>query len=297
MKNHPKISIVTPSYNQGQYLEDTILSVLGQFYPNLEYLIFDAASSDDSVEIIKKYEDKLAYWVSEKDKGQADAINKGFAKATGDILMWLNSDDILMPNILQFVATKFVENGDGIFFGNCIHFKTIKPNGLYTLGSNVVSSFNNTPLQLSDTIIQPSSFWSKKVWEINGILSDKYHFGFDWEWFLRAQTNNITFYPLNKPLSLYRFHDEHKSSSGGNKRLDELFKIYEKYNPRYAKLFQLVRNENFKLSFLEIIIFKLINLIYGGRITKFMFIRKIKGKKYKEFKPVEIERIRGMFLD
>ena len=120
--NHPKISIVTPSYNQGQYLEDTILSVLGQGYPNLEYLIYDAASSDNSVTIIKKYESQLSYWVSKKDKGQAAAINNGFAKATGEILMWLNSDDILMPNVLHFIAAEYPPIGIGERRNNLIDF-------------------------------------------------------------------------------------------------------------------------------------------------------------------------------
>ena len=97
-KTYPKISVITPSYNQGIYIEETIQSVLNQNYPNLEYIIIDGGSNDSTVEVIKKYESKIDFWVSEKDKGQADAINRGFAKATGDILCWLNSDDYFFPD-------------------------------------------------------------------------------------------------------------------------------------------------------------------------------------------------------
>jgi glycosyltransferase involved in cell wall biosynthesis len=103
----PKISIVTPSYNQGRYLEQTILSVLGQKYPNLEYIIMDGGSTDNSVEIIKRYADKLAYWQSKPDRGQADAIAQGFAMSTGDILGWLNSDDLLLPGALLVAGKTF----------------------------------------------------------------------------------------------------------------------------------------------------------------------------------------------
>ena len=100
-RSWPKISIVTPSYNQGEFLEETIRAVLLQNYPNLEYFIMDGGSTDNSVEIIKTYKPWLTYWVSEKDKGQADAINKGFERVTGDILAWLNSDDTYEPDILK----------------------------------------------------------------------------------------------------------------------------------------------------------------------------------------------------
>ena len=105
--SYPKISIVTPSYNQTQFLERTILSVLNQNYPNLEYIIIDGGSTDESVEIIKKYEKYLYYWVSEKDKGQSAAINKGFRKSKGEILAWQNSDDIYFPGVFKYIAKLF----------------------------------------------------------------------------------------------------------------------------------------------------------------------------------------------
>jgi glycosyltransferase involved in cell wall biosynthesis len=107
----PKISIVTPSYNQGIYIEETIRSIILQGYPNLEYIIMDGGSQDNSVNIIKKYEPWISYWVSEKDQGQSDAINKGWKRATGDLFAWLNSDDYYFPDTLFSVASTFINNG------------------------------------------------------------------------------------------------------------------------------------------------------------------------------------------
>jgi glycosyltransferase involved in cell wall biosynthesis len=287
---YPKISIITASYNQGQYLEDTILSVLGQRYPNLEYLIYDAASTDNSVVIIKKYEQELSYWVSEKDKGQADAINKGFEKATGEILMWLNSDDILMPNVLHFIAEQYAQKGDGIYFGNCIHFEEKNNGVLNSRGSQVPISFNSISLEMADTIIQPSTFWSRKVWIENGPLDAGFHFGFDWEWFLRAKQKSISFYSLHKPISMYRIHEEHKSGVGGKKRQDELLKIYEIYSPKYAPLYKQLMQENFTFSFKEKIIYHLLKLVSRKGLTRTQF----KNRGYKNYTDREINIIRTM---
>jgi len=118
MGNNPLVSIITPSFNQAQYLEETILSVLNQSYKNLEYIIIDGASTDGSVEIIKKYENKVVAWISEKDQGQTDAINKGFALAKGEIIGWLNSDDTFLPDMIEEAVQFFEDHPEmGLVYG------------------------------------------------------------------------------------------------------------------------------------------------------------------------------------
>ena len=109
-QNWPKITIITPSFNQGQYIEQTIRSVLLQSYTNLEYIVIDGGSTDNTIEIIEKYSDFITYWVSEKDNGQSHAINKGLKQATGDVFNWLNSDDYYLPNALLTVGKYFAQN-------------------------------------------------------------------------------------------------------------------------------------------------------------------------------------------
>ena len=223
---YPKITIITPSYNQGQFLEETIQSVLGQCYPNLEYIVMDGGSTDNSVEIIKKYEKHLAYWTSAKDGGQSAAINTGFSRATGDILGWLNSDDMYLPGALQHIASRLDAAKPEIVFGNCLH---IRESNADTFGSNVVYHHGKLPLTVHDYIIQPSSFWTKSAWDAVGALDESLTYIFDWEWFLRAEKSNIRFKPLGKYLSLYRMHEAHKTGTGGSKRQLEIATVYEKY--------------------------------------------------------------------
>jgi glycosyltransferase involved in cell wall biosynthesis len=231
-KTLPKISVVTPSYNQGEFLEDTILSVLGQEYPSLEYIIMDGGSTDNSPAIIQKYEDRLAYWQSGKDSGQADAINQGFAMATGDIMAWLNSDDMYLPGTLDFIGRYFRDNkisGAAIVFGNCVH---VDQDELRTRGSNVRLMHTTRNLELLDYIIQPSSFWTVGTQKKVGPLNNTYTYGFDWEWFVRAKRAGVYLHPVDRFLSVYRIHSAHKTGSGGDGRLQEIAELFTRFHSR-----------------------------------------------------------------
>ena len=285
----PKISIVTPSYNQSHFIEETILSVLGQKYPNLEYIIIDGGSTDNTVDIIKKYEKQITYWVSEKDNGQSHAINKGFENATGEIFGWLNSDDLYMPGTLKFIAEKFQTNPNHILFGDCIHFK--EESGIQSWGSQVTNLFNKYSLKHFDFIIQPSTFWTKQIWILNGVLNENIEYAFDWEWFLRAESKGIAFSPIDKVLSMYRIHSNHKSGTGGNKRQQEIWKLYAKYCPKYATLYQFLINYNLKrVNFGMRVMRKMNKLLHTNydnhRLLKFCYPNQLKDYTVDEIQKV-----------
>ena len=245
-ENHPKISVVTPSYNQGHFLEETINSVLYQGYPNLEYIIIDGGSTDNSVEVIRKYRQYLTYWVSEKDGGQAEAINKGFARAEGQILGWLNSDDCYLPGTLACVAQHLHPRQPHVVFGNCVHLTENTP---LAAGSDVKHASQRYDLFLTDYIIQPGSFWTRSAWETVGPLTESMHFAFDWEWFLRAKSAGVAFTALDRYLALYRIHGNHKTGTGGDQRRAEIKSIIERYKgARYGELYEYVTRHEENLS-------------------------------------------------
>lgn len=208
MSDLPKISIVTPSYNQGKFLEETILSVITQNYPNLEYILIDGGSSDNSLDIIKKHEHSISYWISEKDKGQSEAINKGLQKATGDIVAWLNSDDLYTPNTLFNISKIFQENPDiDLIYGNVENFHSEK-------GSFVtnVSEFKPSDFLSRVSIHQPSVFWKRKVHHEIGYLDESLYYTMDYDlWarmFFRYKTKKI-----NQVFSRFRIHSTSKTNN------------------------------------------------------------------------------------
>jgi glycosyltransferase involved in cell wall biosynthesis len=179
----PKISIITPSYNQKYFLEKTILSVLNQNYPNFELIIIDGGSTDGSVDIIKKYENSIEYWVSEKDLGQTNAINKGLKIATGEWVCWQNSDDIFI-NSCFFELAKIINNNPelNLIFGNLI---LIDHNDNFIRNHKYVKPNFNSIFHEGMVISNQCAFWNLKVHEEIGFLNENYSYAFDFEWFLR----------------------------------------------------------------------------------------------------------------
>lgn len=207
----PKISIVTPSYNQGHFIEETIRSVLLQRYPNLEYIIIDGGSTDGTVKIIKKYEKWLTYWVSEPDRGQSHAINKGFAKATGEIFAYINSDDYYEPNAFFTIARLFSQNknlhlvaGECEIFNDNIVKRTFRP----WWPEDLVYFLEKT---FSSTFAQPSAFWSSTIYKKLGGFDETIHFCFDRNFFLRVGLSGVSPYFLHKKISRFREHKESKT--------------------------------------------------------------------------------------
>jgi len=230
----PKISIVTPSYNQAEFLERTILSVLNQNYPNLEYIIIDGGSTDGSVEIIKRYEKYLAYWVSEKDKGQSDAINKGFARSTGEILAYINSDDVYHPEAFLKIVKAFNENsGANLVFGNVNYIDTY---------DNLIGECRFTPFNFATLIYeggnlhQPGAFWQRKIYDKVSGFNPKYKFCMDFDFFCRVAEIG-TLKHIREYIANFRYHENSKSSTINDIGLIEHEEIAKRYRKNNNKIY------------------------------------------------------------
>jgi Glycosyl transferase family 2 len=213
---YPRITIVTPSYSQGQFIEETIRSVLSQNYPNLEYIIIDGGSTDQTVEIIKRYERQITYWVSEPDFGQTHAINKGLAKATGDILAYLNSDDYYLPGTLHAVAQHFQMNPQtDLLHGRCCYINE--------QGEPIGEQFGD--IQTFDEIIdlwgvwwqkrqfvQPEVFWTKRIGDRIGNFNEALYYVMDYEYWSRILQAGGTVSRCDRPLTCFRFTATQKST-------------------------------------------------------------------------------------
>jgi len=206
----PKISIVTPSYNQGDFLEETIRSILLQDYPNIEYIIIDGGSTDNSISIIKTYEQWLTYWQSEKDAGQADAINRGFSKATGDLVGWVNSDDYLLPNCLNTVVDLYLQNDDAVAWVGACDERDRNGRFIRTFYPNVGNKKDFADWYKNAYISQPSCFFRLDTFQKIGGLNNNLNFVLDVELWMKMSAVG-TFATTDKTLSVSRIYPEIKS--------------------------------------------------------------------------------------
>jgi glycosyltransferase involved in cell wall biosynthesis len=210
----PKISVVTPSYNQGDFLEETIRSVLLQNYPNLEYIIMDGGSTDNSVDVIRYYEPWLASWISQKDKGQANAINAGFSRSTGDLLCWLNSDDTFTPNALWWIAQAFNNHQDAqVVYGN---------SALIDQDSRLIRELHDVPFNKWAYVMgginlhQAAVSWRKDLFFQLGGLSEELVDAIDGDLFIRYAMSGARFVYIRKILAGFRKHPLSKTVLSNN---------------------------------------------------------------------------------
>ena len=221
----PKVSIVIPSYNQGQFLEASIRSVLDQDYPHIEILVVDGASKDSSVEVIRKYADHFTWWVSEKDKGHADALNKGFSHATGDILAWLNSDDIYHPGaVSEAVAFLKAHPEVGMVYADA----DLIDDAGQAIGKFAAKQTDyRAMLRGSVHIPQATTFFRADLWRKVGPLDLSLFFAFDYDlWVKLAKISEIRYVP--RVWADFRMHDSGKSVVNDDRCYPDMLRVYER---------------------------------------------------------------------
>ena len=233
----PTLAIVTPSYNTGRYIGDAVRSVLTQDYPHVDYVVMDGGSTDGTVEVLRSFGPRLQ-WVSQKDAGQSDAINRGFARTRGDVLGWLNSDDTYAPGAFRAVAEVFAANPDvDVVYGDATYTDH--------LGKHVADCLHVEPysrqrlFDYTDFIVQPATFFRRRIFEKVGRVDVSIHWAMDYDLWLRMAAAGAKFYYLRRVLAQFRWLADNKTATGGHRRLDEIARILRRHGrplPAYNTL-------------------------------------------------------------
>jgi glycosyltransferase involved in cell wall biosynthesis len=225
MNSYPKFTIVTPSFNQGKFIEETIKSVINQDYPNIEYIVLDAGSSDDTCLILEKYTDRINHWVSKPDNGQTDAINTGFHMATGEFVGWLNSDDYLEPQVLWDIYEAFKDNQVGTVCGS---LNIIEEDGeLIQIRKSDFLTFDNL-LNGTAQVLQPGSFHRKSLIDQYGYLDASLNYVMDFDFWLKLGQHS-NYIQLNKIVANHRMHKSSKTQAEYAKFIPEIKRVRSKF--------------------------------------------------------------------
>jgi len=221
----PLVSIVTPSFNQGRFLRRTIDSVLNQDYPHIEYLVFDGGSTDESSAMLSEYGDRF-FWRSQPDHGQTDAINQGLRQARGNVLAYLNSDDVLLPGAVSTAVAHLEKNPDwDLIYGNANHIDEKDA----TLNEYPTADYDFERLLQSCCICQPATFWRRRVIERNGLFDESLHFAMDYEYWLRLARAGGTLVHVPEFLACSRWHPETKTLSARMHVYDEILEVSRRH--------------------------------------------------------------------
>ncbi len=252
-KKYLKISVITPSFNQGSFIKETIDSVLNQNYPNIEYIVMDGGSTDNTIKILKSYGDKIK-WISKKDNGQADAINKGMTKVTGDIITYINSDDVMLPNTLKIINKYFLKHPKAMWLTGdyfIIDEKGNKIQSIITTYKRLLRKYSTkNMLLIANYIIQPSTFWRHSLIKEIGFFDESLHYCLDFDYWMRV-INKFKLHTLPNHFSFFRIHDKSKGGVLYKKQFEEEHKLVMEYT------------NNLFIRILHWLHYKLIILIYS----------------------------------
>ena len=236
----PRVSVITVSYNQADYIEACLQSILDQGYPALEYIVVDGNSDDGTIEILERYRGRLSKLIIEPDGGQSEALNKGFRLATGDIMTWICSDDVLAKNALFHIAKAFSDNPVDIVAGGCrvingagelsfLHHSAVELNRVQRLSSGDVSNFLGN-WQASDFFFQPEVFFSRRIWEASGaFLREHLYYAMDYDLFLRMAMAGAEIVHIPRTIGVSRQHDQQKTQHGTMAYLPQIHGILSDY--------------------------------------------------------------------
>jgi GT2 family glycosyltransferase len=235
----PSIALVTPSFQQGRFLGRTLYSVFRQQYPRLEYVVQDGGSSDETVEVLRRFDSLLTRWKSEPDNGQADAINLGFQHTTGEIMGWLNSDDLLLPGSLAYVARYFQEHPEvDVVYGHRI---LIDEND-GQIGAWILPRHDDLALTLADFVPQETLFWRRRIWDAaGGCVDARFAFALDWDLLLRFRDAGAKMARVPRYLGAFRVHDRQKTTAADHIGIAECSQLRERIHGRVLSMEEVLR--------------------------------------------------------